>query len=240
VIFAYSLCVIFGLIIGSLQIIRNYVLSELGWHIISPYIPEDTIESWQAFLIFIFGLPVLAAVFYSNPWVIVDNFVTGENAPVLFQFSVLKLGTFFIFLGLGEFCAAYYYSNRAYKQKAQYQERRAKRPEYKYNPDMSAWREWRRQTANSGHPDWTPPEQGSNNQSAGTFYINPEKQKHLNVLGLKAEVSPKKIHRQYLKMAKRFHPDALQYSNATAQEKARAEDKMKEINAAYEWLKRNP
>ena len=152
----------------------------------------------------------------------------------------MKTAVFLLSVIVGGKLVDYFQYQVAVQKRAQQDAYKRNKPDYKYNPDMSAWREWRRQTANSGHPDWKRPEQGKADNFAGTFHVNPEKQKHLNILGLKTEVSPKKIHRQYLKMAKRYHPDALQLSNATVSEKQRAEEKMKEINAAYEWLKRNP
>jgi DnaJ-domain-containing protein 1 len=41
-------------------------------------------------------------------------------------------------------------------------------------------------------------------------------------------------------MAKAFHPDRLAGSDSSPSEVKMAEDKMKDINAAYTWLKSNP
>lgn len=55
---------------------------------------------------------------------------------------------------------------------------------------------------------------------------------HYKVLGLPPNASPRRIKEQYRKLAKTYHPDKL----TDPVEKARFEEKFKEINEAYEAL----
>jgi len=240
-IFAYIVCIVFGLIIGSLQIVRRSVLSALGWLAIIPLYDDGTFESGQAFLLTLLGLPVLAAIFYANPWVIVDNFVAGREALLVVQFSVFKLVTFLVFLCIGEWAAVHYHDYEFRKKRSQYKNYTPSKPEIKFDPDMKSWRNWRRAYANSGHPDWVPPGTSSKNHNTSeNIYVDPMRHQALQTLGLKSGASSKEVHRQYLKLAKRNHPDKVLQTGADSIAIERAEEKMAEINAAYDWLKDNP
>lgn len=241
-IFAYTLCIVFGLIVGSLQIVRRKVLSALGWHSVYPLYDDGTFESGQAFLLLLLGLPVLAGIFYANPWVIVDNFVSGREGVVITQFSIVKLITFLVCLIIGEVAAAHYHSYEFQRKQVQNKSYASPKPEYKYDPDgMENWRKWRRANANSGHPDWVPPGNASASHDATkNKYVEPARQSALQSLDLKYGASPKEVHRQYLKMAKRYHPDKVQQTGVNSNQIEQAEEKMAEINAAYDWLKTNP
>ena len=56
--------------------------------------------------------------------------------------------------------------------------------------------------------------------------------RYYDILGLPPNASPRKIREQYRKLAKTYHPDRL----ADPAQKAEYEDKLKEINEAYEAL----
>lgn len=240
-IFAYLLCIICGLIIGSLQIVRRRVLSALGWFAINPLHDDGTLESGQAFLLLLLGLPILAAVFYNNPWVMVDNFVAGREGLLVVQFSIFKLITFLFFVCVGEAAAAYYRSYKFLKKQSQYQKHARSKPEYKYTSNMDEWINWRRSRAGSAHPDWTPPDpHQAKSQSSNTAYIDPKRRHALQILNMPNGATAKDIHRQYLKLAKQYHPDKFMMMPDSAPDLKRAEEKMKDINAAYEWLENNP
>lgn len=61
---------------------------------------------------------------------------------------------------------------------------------------------------------------------------NMSNSKHYQVLGLPPNASPRRIKEQYRKLAKTYHPDRL----TDPVEKARLEEKFKEINEAYTAL----
>ena len=52
------------------------------------------------------------------------------------------------------------------------------------------------------------------------------------VLGVSPSASQEEIREAYMKLVKKYHPDRYQDSNL----KKQAEDKMKQINAAYDML----
>lgn len=56
------------------------------------------------------------------------------------------------------------------------------------------------------------------------------------VLGVSPSASQEEIREAYMKLVKKYHPDRYQDSNL----KKQAEDKMKQINAAYDMLTKNP
>ena len=61
-------------------------------------------------------------------------------------------------------------------------------------------------------------------------------QQSLDVLGLTHEASPEDIKKAYRKMSMTYHPDKVDHLGEEF--KPVAEDKMKEINAAYQLLKK--
>lgn len=235
------LCIVCGLIIGSLQIVRRSVLSALGWFAINSFYDDETLESGQAFLLLFFSLPVLAAVFYINPWIIIDNFVAGRAGQIIVHFSVFKLITFLVFLFIGEVAAKHYHSYEFQKKQSQYQKHARSKSEYKYNSNMDEWINWRRSRAGNAHPEWTSadPYQAKSHSSKAA-YTDPKRRQALQTLNMADGASAKEIHRQYLKLAKQYHPDKYMMMPGFAPDLKRAEEKMKDINAAYEWLKNNP
>ena len=56
------------------------------------------------------------------------------------------------------------------------------------------------------------------------------------VLGVSPSASPEEIRSAYMALVKKYHPDRYQDSNL----KKQAEDKMKQINAAYDMLTKEP
>ena len=240
--FAYSLCIILGLILGSFQILRGNIVSNIGpAHNEGSYTDEERALSGPSILLLTFGSAAYAAVFYDNPWVIVDNFVTGKDAPLILQFSVMKFLSLAGSIIIGELLVGRYQAREAAKKQDWAKATKTRRAAYQYKADMEDWRKWRRQTANSGHPDWTRPnedEQGS--ETSQSAYADPLRVKQLRILGLNIGANAKEVRKQYLKMAKAFHPDRLSASDNSPDETKMAEDKMKDINAAYNWLKSNP
>jgi hypothetical protein len=67
-------------------------------------------------------------------------------------------------------------------------------------------------------------------------YQNPEK-KYLKLLGLKGNVSEENIKDRYRKLMSEYHPDKVQHLGGEF--KQIAEDKSKEIQEAYDYLKQN-
>jgi len=241
-VFAYILCIILGLIVGSFQILRRNIIGTLGDGAYgNDLTDEERALSVSSLILITLVFPVYVAIFYANPWVIVDNFVAGREGVIVVQFSIFKLITFLAFLVIGEVVAIHYHSHEFKKKQAQYKNYASPKPEYKYDPDMMVnWRKWRRAHANSGHPDWVPPGAGPRKETSSTgTYIEPKRQKAMQTLGLKYGTSLKEVHRQYLKMAKRYHPDKVLHSGASPAVIEQAEEKMAEINAAYDWLKSN-
>ena len=59
----------------------------------------------------------------------------------------------------------------------------------------------------------------------------------LNIFGLNNNYTEKELNKKYHFLAKQYHPDAL--INKSAEEIKAAEEKMKEINSAYDILKKN-
>jgi DnaJ like chaperone protein len=62
-------------------------------------------------------------------------------------------------------------------------------------------------------------------------------EKHLTTLGLKKGASQDEIKKAYRKLSMQYHPDKVRHLGEEF--RAIAEDKMKEINAAYDYLKKN-
>ena len=75
--------------------------------------------------------------------------------------------------------------------------------------------------------------QGGGYQRTGTYTSN--RSKYYRILGLKDGASQEEIKKAYRQLAKEHHPD--KFVNASDSEKKFHEDKMKEINEAYENLK---
>ena len=75
--------------------------------------------------------------------------------------------------------------------------------------------------------------QGGSYQRTGTYTSN--RSRYYRILGLKDGASQEEIKKAYYQLAKEHHPD--KFVNASDSEKKFHEDKMKEINEAYENLK---
>ena len=75
--------------------------------------------------------------------------------------------------------------------------------------------------------------QGGSYQRTGTYTSN--RSRYYRILGLKDGASQEEIKKAYHQLAKEHHPD--KFVNASDSEKKFHEDKMKEINEAYENLK---
>ena len=75
--------------------------------------------------------------------------------------------------------------------------------------------------------------QGGNYQRTGTYTSN--RSKYYHILGVKDGASQEEIKKAYRQLAKEHHPD--KFVNASDSEKKFHENKMKEINEAYENLK---
>ena len=75
--------------------------------------------------------------------------------------------------------------------------------------------------------------QGGSYQRTGTYTSN--RSRYYRILGLKDGASQEDIKKAYRQLAKEHHPD--KFVNASDSEKKFHEDKMKEINEAYENLK---
>ena len=75
--------------------------------------------------------------------------------------------------------------------------------------------------------------QGGSYQRTGTYTSN--RSRYYRILGLKDGASQEEIKKAYRQLAKEHHPD--KFVNASDSEKKYHEDKMKEINEAYENLK---
>lgn len=240
-IFAYILCIAAGLILGSFQLLRLNIISQLQTY---SYFPFDECErglELPTFLLVVFTVPVIAAVCYAEPWVFVDNFVTGAETPAEPQFSLFRMLAFLASLIAGEVLVDYYNYNVAAQKHAAQEAYRKNKPEFKYDPDRSDWINWRRQYANSGHPDWVPPgKESAQSKASDGIYTHPDRRKALQTLNAPTNASAKTIHRHYLKMAKKHHPDMVLNADSSTAAKERAEQRMSEINAAYEWLKNNP
>lgn len=74
-----------------------------------------------------------------------------------------------------------------------------------------------------------------NRQSgAGAGYDSAEK--HLATLGLQSSATPEEIKKAYRKMSMQYHPDKVRHLGDEF--RGVAEEKMKEINAAYDFLKK--
>ena len=75
--------------------------------------------------------------------------------------------------------------------------------------------------------------QGGNYQRTGTYTSN--RSRYYRILGLKDGASQEEIKKAYRQLAKEHHPD--KFVNASDSDKKYHENKMKEINEAYENLK---
>ena len=75
--------------------------------------------------------------------------------------------------------------------------------------------------------------QGGNYQRTGTYTSN--RSRYYRILGVKDGASQEEIKKAYRQLAKEHHPD--KFVNASDSEKKFHENKMKEINEAYENLK---
>ena len=75
--------------------------------------------------------------------------------------------------------------------------------------------------------------QGGSYQRTGTYTSN--RSRYYRILGLKDGASQEEIKKAYYQLAKEHHPD--KFVNASDSDKKYHENKMKEINEAYENLK---
>lgn len=62
------------------------------------------------------------------------------------------------------------------------------------------------------------------------------KEQHLAMLGLRANASRQEIRKAWRKLAAKYHPDKLAGRKLPPDELEKAEEMMKKINAAYDWL----
>ncbi len=69
--------------------------------------------------------------------------------------------------------------------------------------------------------------------------LDPLKSKHLNTLGLREPVHLIDIKSAYRQMAKSYHPDRYASADYTESARQAAAQKMRDINAAYDWLRVN-
>lgn len=101
-------------------------------------------------------------------------------------------------------------------------------------PYRGNWRQAQYQRADhSRSSNW---HQKNRAQADSKYATPPLKAQHLGVLGLREPVHMIDIKSAYRRLAKTYHPDrfaAAKYSQAARQA---AKDKMREINAAYDWL----
>ena len=65
------------------------------------------------------------------------------------------------------------------------------------------------------------------------------KSKHLRVLGLSEPVHLLDIKKAYRQMARDFHPDKFVSEQYSDDKRAAAARQMREVNAAYDWLRSN-
>ena len=81
---------------------------------------------------------------------------------------------------------------------------------------------------------------GSQNNSQGNYYggmYQEDKSKYYQILGVQKGASADELKRAYFKLVKEHHPD--RYTNSSESEKKYHEDKMKQINEAYDKLTKN-
>ena len=81
---------------------------------------------------------------------------------------------------------------------------------------------------------------GSQNNSQGNYYggmYQEDKSKYYQILGVQKGASADELKKAYFKLVKEHHPD--RYTNSSESEKKYHEDKMKQINEAYDKLTKN-
>lgn len=87
--------------------------------------------------------------------------------------------------------------------------------------NRSEWQEYKKRRAQAGN--------GTSNLKAS----------HLRVLGLSEPVHLLDIKTAYRQLAKDFHPDKFVSSQHSDAKRAAAATRMREVNAAYDWLRSN-
>ncbi|MEO1188005.1 MAG: J domain-containing protein [Pseudomonadota bacterium] len=87
--------------------------------------------------------------------------------------------------------------------------------------DTSEWRKQRQRRASAAHP------------------LAAQKVKHLRVLGLKEPAHLMDIKTAYRQLAKEYHPDRFASGQHDNTARMAAAARMRELNAAYDWLRSN-
>lgn len=129
----------------------------------------------------------------------------------------------------GAFLASRKFSNWFPGDDAEAESASAKKQTYR-----GKWRDAQFRNANhrndSTHHQKSPPKQP---------HRPPQKHKYLTVLGLKEPVHLIEIKSAYRRMAKLYHPDRFASERHSDADRRAAAAKMRDVNAAYDWLRAN-
>jgi len=250
---AFSLCIIFGFLIGAFQLLRMNVV-DIMWEMITPFTPEhhsplfgaDKLSAW---LLILFSIPILLGVFHTHPWVFMSQFFLPEDSSIVMGFSFTKFLIAGLSIGAGELVAHLFkfrdmLEPELESDEAQYH--RARRNADSFANSKFDWDDWRQEHAARSAHNGTPPPEGRSHQkthkaghNTGHQQTRSPQQDALRTLKLSANASQADIRKAFIKMAKAHHPDSVLTPKSSDKDRQRAEGKMKKINAAYECLKAN-
>ena len=237
--FAISICIFFGFLIGVFQLIRLDTI-DIVWETITPgtpdYItPELMYEKISAWVLIFFAIPIVLSVVLTEPLRLFDFFVPEKNVALTdltMEFSALKISIVIAAILVGEWITPLLNIHEKIDAHAQeYCERHKDDIDPKsYTRQTHDWNRWQREQSEKRGNSNIPPSQNTDNPQRNAFRI----------LKLSPDATQKQIRLAYIKMAKDYHPDRVLTPDSSPKERARAEEKMKTINTAYDILKRKP
>ncbi|MEM6555713.1 MAG: J domain-containing protein [Pseudomonadota bacterium] len=104
-------------------------------------------------------------------------------------------------------------------------------------PYRGKWRDTQYQRGErASKAEWQEYRKRRSQAANGTMAL---KSKHLRVLGLSEPVHLLDIKKAYRQMARDFHPDKFVSEQHSDDKRAAAAARMREVNAAYDWLRSN-
>jgi len=161
------------------------------------------------------------------------NIVIGSNG-----FSEINLAAIIAGLGIGYFFRGWqpdFVSRIFDEEKQKYEKSGGKSKTFNFDPF------WDQVEKAAGHRHQKQNSQSQERKQYSRSFdpkpgTKPIRSTYLATLGLSAQASDLDIKKAYKNMARQHHPDLITALGGTDEQVRNAEERMKQINAAYEWL----